>query len=280
MFRNGHKLTVVGGNIADCAPDWEWKSDGGREVFNLWLISRGEGRLTSNMKDYNLSPGDCFLLKLWQPQHGRHNPKKPLLVPYVLFEWRDAGNRLLYMNDNSFPCPRFQVTNISFLQTLVERCLDAFQQGKADEASMWLKSALLELDHSSTGNYSGLEMEQYAKIDRICRRITKDPGRRYSVEQLAAECHYTPDHFIRLFKKYKGKTPCEFMISQRLHEAETLLLFSEYSLAQIAGKLGYSDEFNFSMQFKKHLGQSPAHFRAAHEKKQGNALLTKHRGKV
>ena len=266
MFEKNHRLVIVGGNIANCAPDWEWKTDGERNVFNLWLISKGEGRLTSNGSDYELGPGDCFLLRLWQPQHGRHNPKKPLLVPYVLFEWKDAGNKLLYMNNSSFPPLHFQVGNISFMQTLMERCLESHQKGNADEAVLWLKAALLELDHSPLPSYSGLEMEQLRKIDRICKRVIGNPGRKYSIAQLASECHYTADHFIRLFRKYKDMTPCDFIIRQRLQEAETLLLFSEYSIAQIAEKLGYSDEFNFSMQFKRHRGQSPAYFRTAHGK--------------
>jgi AraC-like DNA-binding protein len=264
MFEKSHRFSVEGGSVARCAPDWEWRHPGGRDVFNLWLIHSGEGLLTSDGTDYRLGAGECFLLRLWKPQHGRHNPQKPLTVPFVLFKWFDESGGPPGGQESLFPPLRFQVKNLSLMRDIIERCIECRERGEQEEAVHWLKTALLELRRSTRSDYTGLELEQFQAVSRICRRVTENPSRKYSVRKLATECHYTADHFIRLFKKFQGVTPCDFIIQSRMRQAETLLLFSGHSLARIAEILGYKDEFCFSAQFKKRRGLSPARFRDLH----------------
>jgi len=67
--------------------------------------------------------------------------------------------------------------------------------------------------------------------------------------------------FHRVFKEAFGVSPAEYQIRLRMREAQKLLLFSDLSIAQIAERTGYADQFHFSRTFKRRFGQSPAPFR-------------------
>lgn len=84
---------------------------------------------------------------------------------------------------------------------------------------------------------------------------------KYSVKALAKQCHYSQDHFIRVFRKYVGMTPLEFIIQAKVEKAMQLLLMSSMTIQGIAGILGYSDAFTFSKQFKAKTGVSPSEYR-------------------
>ncbi len=257
-----HTLVIEGGNIAHCAPDWEWKHKPGDNILNLWFVYKGEGLLTSNGKNYKLSRGDCFLLRHSQSQYGRHNPNNCLIIPYILFTCvDDNGNALDHTN--VFPEIHYHVEDPNLMYSIMKRCLDYYTRGKLQESTHWLKTAMLELQVSDMSHYSGLQMEQFRKIDELCRSISLNPGKSWKTAEMAHNCSYTTDHFIRLFRKYCGTTPHDYIINTRIQEAESLLLFSEHSISRIADILGYSDEFCFSRQFKLRRGISPSRFRSS-----------------
>ncbi|MCP3966640.1 MAG: helix-turn-helix transcriptional regulator [Lentisphaerae bacterium] len=261
MGSDDYNIVIEGGSIANCSPDWEWKHRPGSHLFNLWFVYRGKGVLTSNVETYKLSRGDCFLLRHSQSQHGCHDPDNCLIVPYILFVCLDENNRQL--DEGIFPETHYHVEDPNLMYSVMKRCLDYYARGKLQEAAQWLKTALLELRVSDMSHYSGLQMEQYNKINKLCRRICEKPGNSWKTSELARECGYTTDHFIRLFKKYCGTTPNDYIINARIQEAESLLMFSEHSISRIADILGYSDEFCFSRQFKSRRGISPSKFKAS-----------------
>lgn len=257
-----HHIVMEGGSIAHCAPDWEWRHHPGGDILNLWFVYKGSGTLNSNGINYQLSRGDCFLLRHSQSQYGRHDPGDNLIVPYILFVFTDDSGRNINV-DEIFPEVHYHVEDPGLMLSIMRRCLDYYARGKLSEATHWLKTALLELRVSDMSHYSGLRMEQYRKINDMCRRISAKPGKPWKIYELARECGYTTDHFIRLFRQYCGVTPRDYIISARLQEAENLLMFSEHSISRIAEILGYSDEFCFSRQFKSRRGIPPSQFRSA-----------------
>jgi len=267
LNQDHYTTAIEGGNIANCAPDWEWRNrPGNSNIINLWFIYKGQGLLTSDGETYKLSRGDCFLLRHSQSQYGRHDPADCLVVPYILFVFQDDNGESLDIDD-IFPEVHYQVEDPNLMYSIMKRCLDYYSRGKLREANHWLKTALLELRVSDMSRYSGLQMEQFRKIDEICRRISARPGEEWSTAGLARECCYSADHFIRVFRQYSGTTPRDYVINARIQEAENLLLFSEHSITRIADILGYPDEFCFSRQFKARRGFSPSQFRAVKRKR-------------
>ncbi|OGV58523.1 MAG: hypothetical protein A2X45_01340 [Lentisphaerae bacterium GWF2_50_93] len=96
-------------------------------------------------------------------------------------------------------------------------------------------------------------------LEKVIARISANPDKDYSVEELAAESNISLTHFRRLFSAHTGNSPKEFILSMRISKAKQLL--SEgCSIKEAAGKCGFEDVFYFMRSFKKMTGITAGKF--------------------
>ncbi len=265
MNWEGIRFRIHMGDKSHCPVDWRWDHEpepgkGRSFCFNLWLIAEGRGTLQEQDRNYSLSAGDCFLLRMDQPHRGRHETKNPLFVPWIVFEMRDEDGKPWMPDEKAFPRYR-KWTDMSFLLELLDRFFEVYDSRRPEnpEAEQWLRVILMEILRQDRLFASPQPM---AKVDGICNEIRQRPGERYLVRELATRLHCTIDHFIRLFRAHRGVTPGEFIIQCRIQAAQNLLSSSSMTISQIADHLGYCNPFFFSKQFRKQTGLSPRVFRA------------------
>jgi transcriptional regulator GlxA family with amidase domain len=67
--------------------------------------------------------------------------------------------------------------------------------------------------------------------------------------------------FNRRFKEATGVTPIDFLQKARIQASQNLLLFTDRSVADICGDVGYDDIGAFYKLFRRRLGVSPGKFR-------------------
>lgn len=92
-------------------------------------------------------------------------------------------------------------------------------------------------------------------------RMRERLGEGLSMEALARESGIGYDGFRRAFKALTGLAPKQYYRQLQMRRAETLLLHSRRTLAQIAEELGFNSAFHFSAAFKAHAGMAPAPWR-------------------
>ncbi|MHC4873809.1 MAG: AraC family transcriptional regulator [Planctomycetota bacterium] len=254
------KISVADRGILD--PDWKWDSAQGQESgLVLWVIAKGKGTLTEEDKTYKLSPGTCLILRPQDWHKGRHDPDNPLVVPWVILDFIDKKGNIFIPSLKELPKYR-HMRHIDFTVNLFNRAINAFNMGDKVTAEVWLRAVLQEIiDNDEFSSLTGLELEQSKAIDLLCSEINNFPERKFNINDFADEMHCTPDHFIRMFKRFKGITPVKFIIKARITRACQLLSFSNLDIGQIANKLGYTDQYFFSKQFKSITGVPPREFR-------------------
>lgn len=81
-----------------------------------------------------------------------------------------------------------------------------------------------------------------------------------TLQDLAQIAGLSVSHYSRLFKRYAGYSPIDYLTHLRMDRAKELLVLSDYKLKGIAKSVGYNDEFYFSRMFKKVVGMSPSEF--------------------
>ncbi|NJB69155.1 AraC family transcriptional regulator [Desulfobaculum xiamenense] len=86
-----------------------------------------------------------------------------------------------------------------------------------------------------------------------------------SLDAIAAQAHFSPYHFHRVFTGMVGESVKAHMRRLRLERAAVRLLYSDRPLADIAFEAGYEAQEAFSRAFKALFGEGPALYR-----KQGN----------
>ena len=84
---------------------------------------------------------------------------------------------------------------------------------------------------------------------------------RITVDTLAELVNLTPSYLSRLFKKETGSSISEYIQIRKIETAQNMLIYSEYSPAQIASTLAFPSQSYFTEIFKKHTGLTPAKYR-------------------
>lgn len=86
-------------------------------------------------------------------------------------------------------------------------------------------------------------------------------GRHLTVKQLAQACAMSEPTFYRAFRQTIKKTPMGYLDEYRLRQAAQMLLVESCTLAEIAARCGFCDEFHLSRNFKNLYGMSPREYK-------------------
>lgn len=89
------------------------------------------------------------------------------------------------------------------------------------------------------------------------------------LEDIASQCFLTEAHFCRLFKQLTGETPIYYINKFRINKAVSYLAESQYTIKEIAEKVGFYDEAYFCRCFRKYKGVPPSRY-IAHQIEQSN----------
>lgn len=90
-----------------------------------------------------------------------------------------------------------------------------------------------------------------------------DPGRAWTVAELAAESRLSRAAFARRFSAVAGRPPLAYLTWWRMTVAARRLRDSTDTVAVIAREAGYASEFAFATAFRRHHGLPPGQFRRA-----------------
>jgi transcriptional regulator GlxA family with amidase domain len=219
-------------------------------------------------------PGCCAWMEPGRVYPAGQDLTDRLGVNYIHFELHGRGGRgPLYPPDA--PTRRMHhVTDIAFFDACMRRVINLHslsRTAKTSQARTLLKQAgcllkvlLMELESDAlvrTAQEPSVGLRHRRKIHECVGKILEDPAASSSVAALARACGVSVDHFSRLFHRLIGATPKAFMLDARLRKARELLRESDLPVKDIAARMGYSDVFFFSRQFRLKIGQSPAAFR-------------------
>ncbi len=86
-----------------------------------------------------------------------------------------------------------------------------------------------------------------------------------SVQELAGELKVNPDYLSRLFHECMGMTIVEFIQEEKVKLAKNMLVYSTYSLEEIAYYLGFASQSHFGKVFKQITKMSPGYYRKTYK---------------
>ncbi|UGY91545.1 helix-turn-helix domain-containing protein [Streptomyces gobiensis] len=124
---------------------------------------------------------------------------------------------------------------------------------------------------------NGTDVGQMRHLDRsLPEEIGTDPlaevvawalehlHEQFDVETLAARAYMSRRTFDRRFRSLTGSAPLQWLITQRVLQAQRLLETSDYSVDEVAGRCGFRSPVALRGHFRRQLGVSPAAYRAAY----------------
>jgi transcriptional regulator GlxA family with amidase domain len=119
----------------------------------------------------------------------------------------------------------------------------------------------------TTQNYESDKriIQPYLRIEPAIDFIRKHFREKISVKDVAATVHLSVRQLDRRFREIIKMSPQEFITKLRMKTACELLSQGRDNISEIAVSLGFYDQSSFTLQFRRHLGITPLHYRKQHQ---------------
>lgn len=223
-------------------------------IANAWVAvytAQGCGKIRLKDGEQITLNGNCIIfLKptdiqsyhcdglLWEQYWMEFTPTSVMDIPVrqqsVIYQGEDYNNELEYVSQLiTSPEPIKNNLAVAFLTKIIYQwiCLiDA--EGKKDP--------------------------QRLQIEKLIATLHASLQQRWSVADMAATLPCSEAWLRRLFLRYTGKTPKEYVLDARLELALSLLKQEGNTVGQVADRLNFFDSFHFSKAFKQKFGYAPS----------------------
>ncbi|MDI6025045.1 AraC family transcriptional regulator [Corticibacterium sp. UT-5YL-CI-8] len=100
------------------------------------------------------------------------------------------------------------------------------------------------------------------RLGRVIAALHRDPGRNWTVAELAAEMNSSRSVFAERFLEVTGMTPVHYLTELRMRLAAQWIGRDRMPIETAAHRLGYSSQAAFSRAFKRITGHPPGGLRA------------------
>lgn len=100
-----------------------------------------------------------------------------------------------------------------------------------------------------------------ARVQLAMEFLERNLDRKIGLADAAAAAGLSTSRLAHLFREQTGETPQRYLEAARMRRAAELLQRTGFSVQQIAGAVGFENQFYFSLRFKRWTGRSPALFR-------------------
>jgi AraC-like DNA-binding protein/quercetin dioxygenase-like cupin family protein len=237
-------------------------------LYQTLLVVEGEYIIDINNTSHHCYPGELLTVPMGCPHRWKVKrlPTKILLIMHMPLDCKDFGElSAMFGTINSaivkvkLPAEEFAAITAHIRQEISVH----LRGGPAMTYALLIELFSLALRHldgtadalSFVRNSSG-----YA-ISKALNYIEKHLHEAISIEALSAVACSSPSRFAHQFKKAVGKAPLQYVAELRIERAKNMLLFPEFSIAEIAAQLGFVSGYYFSRRFHQLTGESPIAFR-------------------
>ena len=247
----GH-FSAAGGHYVE-------RSHGTSQHILIACIS-GAGSCSLNEREWKLKPGDLLFLPPREGHVYRADPRSPWTIFWIHFRGLRAADHLENLGV-SISKPLVSVDDSSVLFEAFEDTFRHAIHGFSASAMTGLSTAFVRLlglakVHQRASGDRSRHTEN--RLLKVLARMRENPGRPWTLEELARDAALSIPHFTELCRRQTGMPPLGLLISLRLQRAMDLLQQGNHNVTEAARAVGYDDPFYFSRLFRKHMGIPPS----------------------
>ncbi len=262
-----------------CRHDADWRETKTKTDYTIWNIHKGSLVIQIGERELTASEGD------------------------VLF-FHPGDSYTAFSRDE---CCHFLVTFFTFD---TGNSLDLFQQ--CNSAGVYSNADLRNASHTLCrsflhicGNTPSIPLEMYAgflffltcflpclgtqrrfydtsrtapvlKIHQLLSYLEENVEKNIPIKEMASFMGMSEKYFIQFFHSHTGYSPKQYRIHQRMNHSVKLLADPANTLAHIAMRLHFSDQYAFAKAFKNYYGESPGAFRKQYVNDSGSPIPAPH----
>ena len=232
-----------------------------KESYILFYTFRGAGLIEQDGNHVVLETGQALLLNCRTAQSYCTAPGQSCWHHY----WVHLdGAGVAAMEPLLLPDKKLtpvQLTGVR-MQELFELVLEQMELGTVDSMVQTGLALHEMLALCAQSLFAQAEMTTNRQlILQAAETLRKNYRQELSLADLLSSAHMSKSYFLRLFRRYMGTTPYNYLVNFRITQAKELLVLTDHSISEIAQEAGFGDASNFSTRFAKATGQSPMQYR-------------------
>ncbi len=225
-----------------------------RDCYLIHYVMSGQGIFQRNGQAYSLAKGSMFLIRPYEITFYKADDRNPWEYIWIGFNGRLVPELLEssgFANDGCILCaPALRNIFLGMKEaSSLHYSAEIFLCGKIFEMFSHLQTEFNPPLKESAGSLYSAKAKDY---------IMANYANRITVMNIANMLGIDRRYLCRVFFKYTGDTPQNFLVNYRLEKAALLLTKHGYSVSEAARSTGYDDIYNFSKMFKKKYGVPPS----------------------
>lgn len=237
---------------------------------SLVIVAQGWKVGTLGERSFQYDPGHYLTLTVPLPFECETfgTPEEPMLGLIVKVTPAIVTELLIQMEDR--PAFADESANVVEATPLDEdlacaavRLLECLRS--AEQARILGPGIVREIVYFALLGQSGANLRALASVNghlgriiRVLNRLHANYAETVGVETLAREAGMSVSAFHGHFKALTALSPLQYVKAIRLHKARLLMVNEGASAAQAAGRVGYESPSQFSREFKRFFGDTPA----------------------
>nr|WP_216626440.1 AraC family transcriptional regulator [Paenibacillus phytohabitans] len=237
------------------------------EHHELILVIGGQGSVTVDHKKYQFKAGMLFYIRPGVFHSMEFDLEDPLCFLAVHFSYAQVnlmeGRWTLGEEPEMLPLHTAQdLKDYYQIEEIFSKLVEGWNaklpgyEFTAKTALQLLLIAIYQNHKRHNQNFS-----TSLKVEKVIGYMQEHISTRVTLPELAGLVQLSPAYLSRAFKEITGYSPIEFFSRIKMDKAKELILEgSGKKVKEIAGELGYADEFYFSRIFKRIEGISPSEF--------------------
>ena len=166
----------------------------------------------------------------------------------VLSRLISSGHRIFTPTEQSFNA----VCELYRVMELTDPALDS-----ADLIFAKLLEAMLMIIADSSGKDATSDETAFPYMQRALIYIQEHFKENPTLTEVAGRLPINERYFCKRFKEYVGMTYKEYLRERKLTYARRLVLSTNMTMTEIAGRCGYGSQSHFNREFKEYFGISP-----------------------
>ena len=134
-----------------------------------------------------------------------------------------------------------------------------------------IQARIIEMLHDLISNSKELLLgediylyNENQRIKEVLTYIQDNYMNKINLDDLANQVNLCKSEFCRFFKKMTNQTPFEYLVNYRINQSAYLLRNSDYSILEIANKVGFNSVSYFVKRFKEQTSCTPKYYRNFH----------------
>ena len=225
------------------------------EACTIEYVVRGAGVLSINGKSFAPGKDSIYFLTKWSDHSYAPNREDPWHKYFFVIDGELMVSLLkAYRLDEVyyFPdCPQLK----HYFEEMI--ALNPNSETINQQGALLFHQFISELARVTYGMPSVLPPE----VEKLKETLDASMTTGFNLVEYAQTSQYSEAHLIRIFRNAFGVTPYDYLMSKKMELAKRLLLYSSFSIKEIAAHLSFSDQYYFSNFFKMKTGLSPRNYK-------------------